>query len=109
MESASLIEHDTGQDAREIALVDPAGFEAWRDALPARARAAVEAAQFKGAAGTRVILPGSEAESWSAAFGAPATPDDQIGLLTGIDNNRLRLEIPGPVEESTYDIIEFAR
>lgn len=41
--------------------------------------------------------------------GAPATPDDQIGLLTGIGNNRLRLEIPGPVEESTYDIIEFAR
>ncbi len=43
------------------------------------------------------------------SFGAPATPDDQIGLLTGIGPNRLRLEIPGPVEESTYDIIEFAR
>jgi hypothetical protein len=45
----------------------------------------------------------------NASFGAPATPDDQIGLLTGIGNNRLRLEIPGPVEESTYDIIELAR
>lgn len=45
----------------------------------------------------------------NASYGAPATPDDQIGLLTGIGNNRLRLEIPGPVEESTYDIIEFAR
>jgi hypothetical protein len=44
-----------------------------------------------------------------ASLGAPATPDDQIGLLSGIGNNRLRLEIPGPVEESTYDIIEFAR
>jgi len=43
------------------------------------------------------------------SVGAPATPDDQIGLLTGIGDNRLRLEIPGPVEESTYDIIEFAR
>jgi len=43
------------------------------------------------------------------SYGANATPDDQIGLLTGIGNNRLRLEIPGPVEESTYDIIEFAR
>ena len=41
--------------------------------------------------------------------GAPATPDDQIGLLSGIGPNRLRLEIRGPVEESTYDIIEFAR
>jgi len=43
------------------------------------------------------------------SVGAPATPDDQIGLLSGIGNNRLRLEIPGPVEESSYDIIEFAR
>ncbi|MBV9548581.1 MAG: DUF4893 domain-containing protein [Alphaproteobacteria bacterium] len=41
--------------------------------------------------------------------GAVATPDDQIGLLSGIGNNRLRLEIPGPVEESTYDVIELAR
>ena len=45
----------------------------------------------------------------TASVGAPATPDDQIGLLSGIGNNRLRLEIPGPVEESSYDIIEFAR
>jgi hypothetical protein len=44
-----------------------------------------------------------------ASLGAPATPDDQIGLLSGIGNNHLRLEIPGPVEESTYDIIELAR
>jgi hypothetical protein len=29
------------------------------------------------------------------SLGAPATPDDQIGLLTGIGNNRLRIEIPG--------------
>ena len=43
------------------------------------------------------------------SVGAPATPDDQIGLLSGIGNNRLRLEIPGPVEESSYDIIELAR
>lgn len=43
------------------------------------------------------------------SIGAPATPDDQIGLLSGIGNNRLRLEIPGPVEESSYDIIELAR
>ena len=45
----------------------------------------------------------------TASVGAPATPDDQIGLLSGIGNNRLRLEIPGPVEESTYDIIELSR
>ncbi len=45
----------------------------------------------------------------AASVGAVATPDDQIGLLSGIGNNHLRLEIPGPIEESTYDIIEFAR
>lgn len=72
MDKAILIEHDAGQDAREIVLVDTAGFEAWHTALPARALAAVEAAQFKGEAGTRVVLPGSEAGTWSVAFGAPA-------------------------------------
>jgi hypothetical protein len=45
----------------------------------------------------------------AASVGAPATPDDQIGLLTGIGGNRLRIEIPGPVEESSYDIIELSR
>jgi hypothetical protein len=45
----------------------------------------------------------------TASVGAPATPDDQIGLLSGIGNTRLRLEIPGPVEESSYDIIELSR
>jgi hypothetical protein len=43
------------------------------------------------------------------SLGAAATPDDQIGLLSGIGNNHLRLEIPGPVLESTYDIIELER
>ena len=58
--------------------------------------------------------PATTGEPWhrysgrAASVGAPATPDDQIGLLTGIGNNRLRIEIPGPVEESYYDIIELA-
>ncbi|MBB4630933.1 leucyl aminopeptidase family protein [Sphingosinicella soli] len=93
MDSPSLIEHDTGQDAREIMLVDPSGFEAWWDALPARARAAVEAAQFKGAAGTRVILYGADPESWSAAFGAPATlePWDLAGAVKALPAGRYRL------------------
>ncbi len=93
MERPSLIEHDTGQDAREITLIDPAGFEAWRDTLPARAIAAIEAAQFKGAAGTRVIIPGNEADSWSAAFGAPATlaPWDLAAAVKALPAGRYRL------------------
>jgi Domain of unknown function (DUF4893) len=42
------------------------------------------------------------------SLGASVTPDDQIGLLTGIGNNRLRLEIPA-VQESLLDVLEFTR
>ena len=44
----------------------------------------------------------------SPALGAQVTPDDQIGLLTGIGDNHLRLEIPA-VQESLLDIVEIAR
>jgi hypothetical protein len=44
----------------------------------------------------------------SPALGAQITPDDQIGLLTGIGNNHLRLEIPA-VQESLLDVLEFTR
>jgi len=41
--------------------------------------------------------------------GAPATPDDQIGLLISTGQNSARLELPYPVQESTFDIIELRR
>jgi hypothetical protein len=44
----------------------------------------------------------------SPALGAQVTPDDQIGLLTGIGDNHLRLEMP-TVQESLLDVVEFAR
>jgi hypothetical protein len=44
----------------------------------------------------------------SPALGAQVTPDDQIGLLTGIGNNHLRLEIPA-IQESLLDVVEFSR
>jgi hypothetical protein len=44
----------------------------------------------------------------SPSLGAQVTPDDQIGLLTGIGDNHLRLEIPA-VQESILDVVEFAR
>ena len=44
----------------------------------------------------------------SASVGASVTPDDQIGLLTGIGDNHLRLEIPA-VQESLLDVVEFKR
>jgi hypothetical protein len=66
--------------------------------------------------GAWVYLGASSAkgEAWhdysgaSASVGASVTPDDQIGLLTGIGDNHLRLEIPA-VQESLLDVVEFKR
>jgi len=44
-----------------------------------------------------------------AAAGADATPDDQIGLLSLTYDGRARLELPYPVQESTFDVIELKR
>lgn len=44
-----------------------------------------------------------------ASAGATATPDDQIGLLTQTYDGRARLELPYPVQESTFDVIELKR
>jgi Domain of unknown function (DUF4893) len=44
-----------------------------------------------------------------ASAGASATPDDQIGILTAISANHARLELPYPVLESTFDVIELKR
>ena len=41
------------------------------------------------------------------SLGAAVTPDDQIGVLAGIGNNHLRLEIPA-TQESLLDVIELA-
>ncbi len=44
-----------------------------------------------------------------AASGAKATPDDQIGLLVATGRNSARLELPAPLQESTFDVIELTR
>jgi len=41
-------------------------------------------------------------------LGAAVTHNDQVGLLTGIGDNHLRLEIPA-VQESLLDVVEFTR
>ena len=45
----------------------------------------------------------------STAAGAQATPDDQIGLLVATGADSARLELPYPVQESTFDVIELQR
>ena len=44
-----------------------------------------------------------------AEAGAGATPDDQIGLLSLLTDGRARLELPYPLQESTFDVIELKR
>jgi hypothetical protein len=43
------------------------------------------------------------------SVGGAINPDDQVGVLTGIGKNRLRLELPAPAVESDFDAIEFVR
>jgi hypothetical protein len=43
-----------------------------------------------------------------ASAGAQATPDDQIGRLSATSAGA-RLELPFPVQESTFDVIELRR
>jgi hypothetical protein len=43
-----------------------------------------------------------------ASFGAQATPDDQIGMMTKTTAGA-RLEMPYPVQESTFDVVELRR
>ncbi len=44
-----------------------------------------------------------------AQAGAAATPDDQVGLLSLLADGRARLELPYPLQESTFDVIELKR
>jgi hypothetical protein len=44
-----------------------------------------------------------------ASAGAEATPDDQIGVLSSIGDGHARIEMPYPVQESTFDVIELKR
>jgi hypothetical protein len=44
-----------------------------------------------------------------AQTGAGATPDDQIGLLSLLSDGRARLELPYPLQESSFDVIELKR
>ncbi len=46
----------------------------------------------------------------AAAVGEEVNPDDQVGVLVGIGNNHLRLDLPSPAtRESDFDTIELVR
>ena len=46
----------------------------------------------------------------AAQVGETVNPDDQVGVLVGIGDNHLRLDLPSPAtEESDFDAIELIR
>jgi hypothetical protein len=46
----------------------------------------------------------------AASAGSEINPDDQIGVLVGIGDNHLRLDLPSPgTQESDFDTIELVR
>ena len=46
----------------------------------------------------------------AASAGEEINPDDQVGVLVGIGNNHLRLDLPSPgTQESDFDAIELVR
>lgn len=48
--------------------------------------------------------------SRGASLGGRIDPDNQVGVLVGIGNNRLRLDLPRPAtQESDFDAIELVR
>ena len=46
----------------------------------------------------------------AASVGGAISPDDQVGILVGIGNNHLRIDLPEPAtQESDFDTIELVR
>jgi hypothetical protein len=46
----------------------------------------------------------------AASAGGDTNPDDQVGVLVGIGNNHLRIDLPSPgTQESDFDTIELIR
>jgi leucyl aminopeptidase len=92
---AALLQPDREQSARSLQVVDAKGFDAWLGSQSARARAAIEAAKFKGKAGEFALLPGDGADDWSAAVGvkdaATLGPWDLAGAAAKLPAGTYRL------------------
>ena len=45
----------------------------------------------------------------AAGYGASATPDDAIGLVSSLGPGHVKIEFPAPVQESVFDVMELRR
>jgi leucyl aminopeptidase len=95
---ASLLQPDRGQPARTIEAVSMADFDAWYRALTPRARAAVDAAQFKAKPGEHIRLGSEVPEDWSFAIGAPDAPGpwSLAGVASALPAGTYRLKSGDP-------------
>jgi leucyl aminopeptidase len=64
-----LLQPDRGQPAHPLHRVTKLSLNGWLAGQPPRARAAIEAARFTGAADSIAILPGERPEEWAVAVG----------------------------------------
>jgi leucyl aminopeptidase len=80
----SLVQPDTGQDARTINIVAKGAFEAWLKAQPERARTAIAAARMKDEPGASTIIPSDAPGTWSAVLVVKATDGLSAWDLAGL-------------------------
>ncbi len=55
------------------------------------------------------MSPCTNIPATAPSAGATRTPDDQDGFLEVLADGRARIEIPHPIQESDYDVIELRR
>jgi leucyl aminopeptidase len=97
---APLLQPDRGQPARTIETVPAAEFESWYKVLTPRARAAVDAAQFKAKPGEHIRLGSETPEDWTFAVGAPDAPGpwSLAGVANALPAGTYRLKSGDPGE-----------
>ncbi|MDZ7587974.1 MAG: leucyl aminopeptidase family protein [Parasphingorhabdus sp.] len=93
-----LVVPDKGQDARNILLIDSAGFADWLAGQPVAQRALVRASKFAGAADSFVLLPAGEDFAVIAGVANAAAPDpwSLARLGEALPEGHYRLASPAP-------------
>ncbi len=94
---SALLQPDTGQPARTIAITPKDGFDDWLGNQPERIRALAGAARFSGKAGESLIMPGEAADEWSVVMVPPES--EGVWGLAGV---------AARLPEGTYRLAEGA-
>ena len=100
---SELLLPERGQNARTLHLVDAQSFPQWRETLSPHGRQSVEAAQFEGKAGQKLVIAAKDPEHWQFALGvanaAAPTTWDLAPAAESLPGGRYRLaegQLAGP-------------